>query len=48
MDNGYASAGGVYVSEKDMEELSGEQGQKFRSMRSGEKEELKVYKHIKV
>jgi len=41
MDNGYASAGGVYVSEKDMEELSGEQGQKFRSMRSGEKEELK-------
>ena len=42
MDSGFGGVGGVYVSEKDMEELGGEQGQRFRNMRSGEKEELKV------
>jgi len=41
MDSGFGGVGGVYVSEKDMEELGGEQGQRFRNMRSGEKEELK-------
>jgi len=41
MDNGYSGSGGVYVSEKDLEDLGGEQGQRFRNMRSGEKEELK-------
>jgi len=40
MDNVYSN-GGVYVSEKDLEDMGGEQGQRFRNMRSGEKEELK-------
>jgi len=37
MDNG----SGVYVSEKDLEDFGGDKGQRFRNMRSGEKEELK-------
>ena len=40
MDNG----SGVYVSEKDLEDFGGDKGQRFRNMRSGEKEELKVRK----
>ena len=34
--------GSVYVSEKDLQDLGGAQGEEFRNMRTGEKEELKV------
>ncbi|XP_039250066.2 glial fibrillary acidic protein [Styela clava] len=39
-DGGYGG-GGTYISEKDLQELGGEGGAEFRSMRSGEKKELK-------
>lgn len=41
-DPGFGSSSGVYVSEKDLQDLGGSQGVEFRNMRSGEKEELKV------
>ncbi|XP_078483026.1 intermediate filament protein IF-C [Ciona intestinalis] len=41
-DGGYSGGvGSVYVSDKDLQDLGGEQGVQFRNMRSGEKEELK-------
>uniref|UniRef100_H2ZP54 IF rod domain-containing protein n=1 Tax=Ciona savignyi TaxID=51511 RepID=H2ZP54_CIOSA len=41
-DGAYSSGvGSVYVSDKDLQDLGGEQGVQFRNMRSGEKEELK-------
>lgn len=41
-DYSYGGGNNVYISEKDIQDLGGAAGAEFRTMRAGEKEDLKV------
>lgn len=42
-DYSYGGGTNVYISEKDIQDLGGAAGAEFRTMRAGEKEDLKVW-----